>query len=52
MSTCQKCCGTCRWHSCELEAAEKEWVCENFDSRYFSDYTEHGHTCPDWEERE
>ena len=47
----RKCCGTCKWHKSE-GGVNPEWACFNEDSFYYTDYTEYGDVCPDWEARE
>lgn len=43
-----KCCGTCKWHECEMDDS---WICFNSDSEYCADRTDYGHCCEEWEER-
>lgn len=43
-----KCCGTCKWHECEMDDS---WICFNSDSEYCADWTDYGHCCEKWEER-
>jgi len=45
----ERCCGTCRWHWHQQGAGMDDWVCQNTDSDYCSDWTEFQDTCPDWE---
>lgn len=40
-------CGTCRYHRND----GTDWVCINQDSEYYSDWTEYGDQCEEWEER-
>ena len=42
-------CGTCRFHFYDKE--EQEWVCDCLDSEHFTDFTEYGDTCEEWEDR-
>lgn len=46
----KECCGTCKYH--EHERIDDGWVCVNPDSEYYSDWTEYGDCCDDWEERD
>lgn len=41
-------CGTCKYPKREGE----EWVCDNPDGEYFSDYVGYDDHCPDYEEKE
>lgn len=43
----ERCCGTCKWHY--HESITDGWVCVNDDSEYCTDFTDHSHTCPEWE---
>ncbi len=45
-----ECCGNCKWH--EYEMASKDWACSNFESEYLELWTDYGHICDQWEERE
>jgi len=45
----EQCCGTCEWH--QHENVTDGWVCVNDQSEYCTDYTDYGHSCPDWEGR-
>ena len=41
-------CGTCRYHRKE---ADGSWICTNPDSDYYTDWTEYGDSCEEYEER-
>ncbi|MDL2219196.1 hypothetical protein LJC04_02490 [Ruminococcaceae bacterium OttesenSCG-928-O06] len=43
-----ECCGTCKYHH---ENIDDGWVCDNSDSEYYTDWTDHEHGCDMWEER-
>ena len=43
-----KCCGTCKWHECEMDDS---WICVNRDSEYCADWTVYDHCCEEWEGR-
>ena len=45
----EKCCGTCKWHI--RETTYGEFVCNNSDSEYCTDWTDYEHVCDEWEER-
>lgn len=42
----EKTCETCKWWE------EFNWACCNGDSEYCADFTEPGHVCECWEEKE
>lgn len=44
-----KCCGTCKWHI--RETTYGEFFCDNIESDVYSDWTDYGHCCEEWEER-
>lgn len=46
----ERICGRCRHH--KHEDIDDGWVCVNPDSECFSDWTEWGDSCEDFEERE
>ena len=41
-------CGTCKWHKNDNGG----WICTNPDSEYYSDWTEYGEQCEEWEDKE
>lgn len=43
-----KCCGTCKWHKCEMDDS---WICVNRDSEYCADWTDYDHCCKEWKKR-
>ena len=43
-------CGNCKWH--EHESIDDGWEYVNADSEYCTDWTNHDHSCEDWEGRE
>lgn len=43
-----KCCGTCKWHECEMDDS---WICVNNDSEFCADWTPYDHFCEEWEGR-
>ena len=43
-------CGCCGYHYYDKD--DEEWVCDCQESERYSDYTEYGDTCEEWEERE
>ena len=45
----EQCCGTCKFHRTDDGG---EWICVNDVSEYYTDYTEWGESCSDYEERE
>lgn len=45
---CECCCGNFHWY--QHESIEGGWVCLNGESEHFTDFTEYGHACPNWEE--
>ena len=45
----EECCGTCKYHYYDIE--DKEWVCDNKNSDYYSDYTSYSDSCEEYEER-
>lgn len=47
---CEKCCGTCHYHTPDGIFPD-DWTCANIDSDNFSDYTEYEDVCEFWEER-
>ena len=46
----KKCCGNCKYH--EYEDISQGFVCVNDASEYVADWTEDGHCCEEWEEKE
>ncbi len=44
-----KCCGTCKWY-CHEDISDG-CVCVNSDSEFCADWTDYGHCCEEWEER-
>lgn len=42
-------CGTCRHHKNNTKSGD--WWCTEFDSEYFTDYTDYSDSCEEWEER-
>ena len=57
---CDKVCGTCEWHEPEddrmmdssISFLNISYFCNYEWSRYYTEYTDYGHTCEDWTERE
>lgn len=41
-------CGTCKYH----ETDGCDFICNNPESDYYSDWTEYDDTCDEWEEAE
>ena len=53
---CERCCGTCRYNKYAAEkytdeAIDFDWVCENSESEFYTDYIEYSHVCDNWEEK-
>lgn len=46
----KECCGNCKWH--QYDDCFDDWVCENLESDYCSDYTSHNDCCDKFEEKE
>ena len=46
----KECCGTCKYH--QYENIRDGYVCCNDSSEYVADWTDYGHYCEEWEERE
>lgn len=44
----RECCGTCEYHRPD----NGDFLCLNKDSDYYADYTDYGHTCEEYEEKE
>lgn len=44
----EECCGTCEFH---VPDANGDFVCNNPDSDCYSDWTEYGDCCEEWEAR-
>ena len=45
----KECCGTCRFHRIDDDG---EWICVNDISDNYTDYTDDGDSCVDYEEEE
>ena len=48
MEEVKRCCGTCRFNT---PIGEGDFVCDNEDGFYYSDYVDYDYKCPDWEEK-
>ena len=46
----EKVCGTCKYN--KRTESEDEFICDNHDGEYFSDYVGYSDKCPDWEEKD
>lgn len=53
-SRCEECCGNCKYHVPANPYYEEdgEFICDNQLSDYYSDFTEWGDVCTDYEEKE
>lgn len=59
--TNNECCGTCKWHCMQTRKINAnpqvssdvvvEWFCNNRRSDYYTDLTERGDKCEEWEGR-
>lgn len=59
--TNNECCGTCEWHCMQTRKINAnpqvssdvvvEWFCNNSRSEYYTDFTEYGDQCDEWENR-
>ena len=47
--TREECCGTCKWHRKDDDG---DWYCANYDSEYYTDWTEYTDVCTEHERRE
>ena len=44
----ERICGNCKYHKPDGE----DWVCDNEDGEYFSDFTGYKDHCPDWSDKD
>lgn len=49
MNEKEQCCGTCQYGSYDKMQG---YVCVNADSEYCADFTEYGHVCDEYTEKE